>query len=74
MLEFRSSRAAHRPVLEAFELIGRYVRHSSLTYYPRGETIRAHAGIDEDWREFTYRADGRERERVVRMVYEIAQP
>jgi integrase/recombinase XerD len=59
-------------VLDALELIARYAQASKLTYYPAGETILAHSGIDEDWRELAYRSDGRGRERVVRMVYEIA--
>jgi hypothetical protein len=53
-------------------LISRHARGSKVTYYPAGETIPEHARIDEDWRELAYRADGRGRERVVRMVYEIA--
>jgi len=72
VLEFRSNNTAHRPVLDALELIGRYARASKLTYYPAGETIPAHAGIDEDWRQLVYRQNGRGRERVVRTVYEVA--
>jgi hypothetical protein len=72
VLEFRSNNTAHRPVLDALELISRYARGSKITYYPAGETIPEHAGIDEDWRELAYRTDGRGHERVVRMVYEIA--
>ena len=72
VLQFRSNNTAHRPVLDALDLVARYARASTLTYYPRGETIPAHSGIDEDWRELAYRVDGRGRERVVRMVYEIA--
>ncbi len=72
VLEFRSNNTAHRPVLDALDLIARYARRSSLSYYPSGETIPAHAGIDEDWRELVYRPDKRGRVRVVRMAYEIA--
>jgi Tn3 transposase DDE domain len=72
VLEFRSNNSAHRPVLDALDLVVRYARRSSLTYYPAGETIPAHAGIDEDWRELVYRADSRGRVRVLRMAYEIA--
>jgi TnpA family transposase len=72
VLEFRSNNTARRPVLDALDVIARYAQRSSLTYYPTGETIPAHAGIDEDWRELIYRPDKRGRVRVVRMAYEIA--
>jgi hypothetical protein len=45
VLEFRSNNTAHPPVLDAPELIARYARHSSLTYYPSGESIPLHAGV-----------------------------
>jgi hypothetical protein len=51
VLEFRSNNTAHRPVLDALELIARYAHASKLSYYPTGETVPAPAGIDEDWRE-----------------------
>ena len=72
VLEFRSNNAAHRPVLDALELVARYARREHLTYYPAGETIPAHAGLDEDWRALAYKLDGRGRQRVLRMIYEIA--
>jgi len=72
VLEFRSNNTAHRPVLDALELIARYARHSSLTYYPSGESIPRHAGLQGDWGDLAYTPDKRGRERVVRMIYEIA--
>ena len=71
-LEFRSNNTVHRPVLDALELVVRHARREHLTYYPAGETIPAHAGIDADWRALAYKQDGRGRERVVRQIYEIA--
>jgi len=52
-------------VLEALELVGRYARREHLAYYPAGETIPAHAGIDADWRALAYKQDGRGREREI---------
>jgi TnpA family transposase len=71
-LEFRSNNTVHRPVLDALELVSRYARREHLTYYPAGETIPTHAGVDADWRALAYKQDGRGRERVVRQIYEIA--
>jgi hypothetical protein len=42
------------------------------TYYPSGESIPRHAGLQGDWGELAYTPDKRGRERVVRMIYEIA--
>jgi len=59
-------------VLDALELVGRDARHSRLTDDPRGETSARHAGLQGDWSERAYSTDARGRERVVRMIYEIA--
>ena len=59
-------------MLDALELVARYARREHLTYYPAGETIPAHAGLDGDWRALAYTQDGRGRQRVLRMIYEIA--
>ena len=72
VLQFRSNNAAHRPVLDALELVASYARREHLTYYPAGETIPAHTGLDDDWRALAYKQDGRDRQRVLRMIYEIA--
>jgi len=72
VLEFSSNNAAHRPVLDALDLIARYARAANLTYYPAGEAVPDHAGLDRDWSELAYRGDGRGRPRVARMAYEIA--
>jgi len=72
VLEFSSNNTAHQPVLDALDLIARYARAANLTYYPTGEQIPDHAGLDRDWSELAYRPDGRGRPRVARMAYEIA--
>src|SRR5207244_430621 len=56
---------------DALVLVGRYARREHLTYYPAGETVPAHAGSDQDWRELCYHVDGRDRERIVRPSYDI---
>jgi len=71
VLEFRSNNTAHRPVIEALELIGRYAKAGNLTYYPLGESVPAHRGTSGDWSDLVYRADTRGRDRVTRMVYEV---
>ncbi|MFT7866864.1 MULTISPECIES: hypothetical protein [Amycolatopsis] len=74
MLEFRSNNTVHRPVIEALALIRRDATAGNLTYYPLGETVPEHRGTSGDWSSLIYRTDtrGRERERVARMVYEVA--
>jgi TnpA family transposase len=72
VLEFRSNNTAHRPVIDALALVGRYARAGNLTYYPAGETIPDHKGTTGDWAELVHRPDRRGRSRVVRMVYEVA--
>jgi hypothetical protein len=49
VLEFRSNNTAHRPVLDALELIGRYATGGNLHYYPTGEHIPVHRGLGGDW-------------------------
>jgi TnpA family transposase len=71
VLEFRSNNTAHRPVLDALELIGRYVNAGNLRYYPNDEQIPQHRGLGGDWAELVYQLDKRGRRRAVRMVYEI---
>lgn len=71
VLEFRSNNSAHRPVIDALELIGRYAKAGNLTYFPVGETVPVHRGAAGDWSDLVYRSDTRGRYRVVRMVYEV---
>jgi TnpA family transposase len=71
VLEFRSNNTAHRPVLDALELIGRYATGGNLHYYPTGEHIPVHRGLGGDWDPLVYKTDNRSRRRVVRTVYEV---
>lgn len=71
VLEFRSNNSAHRPVLDALELIGRYAGAANLRYYPPDERVPAHRGLSGDWEELVHQADKRGKRRVVRMVYEV---
>ncbi len=71
VLEFCSNNTAHRPVLDALELIGRYASAGNLRYYPRDEPAPAHRGLSGDWAQLLHHTDKRGQRRVVRMVYEI---
>jgi hypothetical protein len=71
VLDFRSNNTAHRPVIDALTLIGRYAKAGNLTYYPLGEIVPAHRGATGDWSELVYRTDTKGRQRVARMVYEV---
>lgn len=71
VLEFRSNNSAHRPVVDALELVTRYAKAGNITYYPVGEQAPAHRGTDGQWADLVYRDDTRGRRRVVRMVYEV---
>jgi len=57
VLEFRTASSACQPVMEAPALIRRHAAAGSLTYYPAGEHVPAHAGITEDWKALVYRTD-----------------
>jgi hypothetical protein len=48
-------------------------RHADarLTYYPLGEHVPTHKGINGDWEPLVYRANERGRRRTVRSTYEI---
>ncbi|MDN5918863.1 MAG: Tn3 family transposase, partial [Pseudonocardia sp.] len=72
VLEFRSNNTAHRPVLAALELITRYAAAGNLSYYPVGEHVPVHRGLSGDWEALLYKTDAQRRQRVVRMVYEVA--
>ena len=72
VLEFRSSNTTHQPVIEALAFIRRHAGTANITYYPLGETIPTHRGLEGDWEDVAYRHDTRGRRRTVRMVYEVA--
>ncbi|GGL01798.1 hypothetical protein Sme01_46460 [Sphaerisporangium melleum] len=70
-LEFKSNNTAYQPVIEALELVKRYAKAGSTTYYPRGERVPEHRGTAGAWEDLVFKRDKRGRRRVVRMVYEI---
>ncbi len=70
VLEFHSNNTAHRPVLDALDLIRR-LAGTRLIYYPPGEHVPTHRGVASDWSGLVFKDVGKQR-RVVRSVYEIA--
>lgn len=68
-LEFRSNNTAHRPVIEALDLI---VRHAgtSAKFYPPEETVVLDGVVRPDWEDLLVEIDSRGRKRIVRTVYE----
>ncbi|MCY9783170.1 Tn3 family transposase [Nocardiopsis sp. EMB25] len=72
VLQFRSNNSAHRPVIEALDLVARYAKAGNTTYYPLGEHVPEHRGTSGQWAEVARREDKRGRSRTVRMVYEVA--
>jgi hypothetical protein len=70
VLHFSTASSACQPVIEALAPIHRYAAAGSLTYYPAGEHVPAHAPDHRDWKPLVYRTDQHSRQRVVRMVYE----
>jgi len=70
-LEFRSNNALHRPVIEALELVKRYVG-SAHRLYPPDEEVPIDGVVRAGWRELVVQVDARGRERVERINYEIA--
>lgn len=72
VLEFRSNNTAHRPVLDALDLVARH-KDGRSRYDPPGEHVPTHRVVVGDWSSLVFRTDGRGRgrERVVRSAYEI---
>lgn len=69
VLEFRSSNETHRPVIEALEYVTAH-KDARLTYYPSAQPAPVHRGVQGDWSQLVFKADGN-RTRTVRAVYEI---
>ncbi|MEV0455883.1 Tn3 family transposase [Catellatospora methionotrophica] len=57
-------------MIDALALVRRYADKTTLTYYPAGETVPRHPGLDGDWGDLAYRTT-KDGVRVVRQVYEI---
>jgi TnpA family transposase len=67
-LEFRSNNSAHKPVIEALELLGRYAdRPGTVRYYAGDETVPLAGVVLADWEA----AVVDERGRVERVPYEL---
>ena len=67
-LEFRSNNSAHRPVIEALELLGRYAhRPGTVRYYAAGEPVPLVGVVPAEWES----AVVDERDRVERIPYEL---
>ncbi len=71
-LDFHSANTAHRPVIEALELIKRYGSQATnaVQYYGPGERVPVDGVIPAGLQELLYRADKRGRQRIQRTVYE----
>jgi TnpA family transposase len=70
VLEFRSNNDAHRPVIQALDLLKRYVS-SSKRYFARGEEVPIAGVVPEIWLETVLHADRKGRVRVQRINYEV---
>jgi hypothetical protein len=70
VLEFRSSNATHRPVLDALGLVARY-KDGRFTFYPAGEHVPDHKGVLGDWADLVRRTDSKGRTKVIRSTYEV---
>ncbi len=69
-LPFRSNNAAHRPVIEALELIRRH-RESRAQYFPQDESIPIDGVVAPKWIEIVLEVDKSGNDRVNRINYEI---
>lgn len=68
VLQFRSNNSAHRPVIEALDLLGRYAeRPGTVRFYAGAETVPLAGVVPADWE--TAVVD--ERGRVERIPYEL---
>ncbi len=67
-LQFRSNNSAHRPVIEALDLLGRYAeRPGTVRYYATNETVPLAGVVPADWEAAVLD----ERGRVERIPYEL---
>lgn len=69
-LPFRSNNTAHRPVIEALELIRRY-RDSRTQYFPSDEVIPIDGVVAPKWLEIVWEEDKHGNTRINRINYEI---
>jgi hypothetical protein len=69
-LTFSSSNTAHRPVLDAVDLVRRYIGRSE-RLFPAGEIVPIDGVIPAGWRSFVTITDNDGQTRVNRITYEI---
>lgn len=69
-LEFRSNNAIHRPVVEALALIKRHAANRQ-HYFPMDEVVPIDGVVRSLWRDAVIDTDGKGRQRVNRLTYEI---
>ncbi len=69
VLEFDSSNSAHRPVIDALDVV-REFKDSRVTFFPADVDVPVHRGVVGSWSALVFNDDQPER-RVVRSVYEI---
>ena len=70
VLDFRSNNALHRPVIQALDLVRRYV-DSGLHLYPADEAIPLEGVVDPGWRDRVFESDPDGTQRVNRVNYEL---
>ena len=69
-LEFRSNNAHHRPIIEALDLLKRYAG-TRLQTFPAEEPVPIQGIVSGLWREAVVEKDGKGRQRINRITYEI---
>jgi TnpA family transposase len=69
-LDFRSNNDAHRPVIQALDLVRRYAG-TRLQTYPAEETVPIDGVVRPLWRDAVVESDPQGRPRVNRITYEI---
>ncbi|MGH2652503.1 MAG: Tn3 family transposase, partial [Actinomycetota bacterium] len=69
-LVFHSSNTTHRPVLDALDLLARYVGRSE-RLFPENETVPLEGVVPPGWRQFVVHPDAKGAQRVNRIAYEI---
>jgi TnpA family transposase len=69
-LDFRSNNDAHRPVIQALDLVRRYAG-TRLQTYPADETVPIDGVVRLLWRDAVVESDPQGRPRVNRITYEI---
>jgi hypothetical protein len=70
-LEFRSNNDVHRPVIEALELLKKYV-DSKQRYYSPEDEVYIEGVLKSSWREILLEKDSNGNERINRINYEIS--